>query len=40
MNFKSVHTILSLCIVLLSTPAMAGDLLVSAAASLTNAFRK
>jgi molybdate transport system substrate-binding protein len=38
MNFKSVHTILSLCIVLLSTPAMAGDLLVSAAASLTNAF--
>jgi len=38
MNFKSLHTILSLCIVLMSTPAMAGDLLVSAAASLTNAF--
>lgn len=38
MNFKSLHTILSLCFVLLSTPAMAGDLLVSAAASLTNAF--
>lgn len=38
MNFKSLHTILSLCIVLMSTPAMAKDLLVSAAASLTNAF--
>lgn len=38
MNLKSLHTIMSLCIVLLSTPAMAGDLLVSAAASLTNAF--
>lgn len=38
MNFKSLHTILSLCIVLMSTPAMAGDLMVSAAASLTNAF--
>lgn len=38
MNLKSLHTILSLCIVLTSTPAMAGDLLVSAAASLTNAF--
>jgi len=38
MNFKSLHTILSLCIVLISTPAMAEDLLVSAAASLTNAF--
>jgi molybdate transport system substrate-binding protein len=29
---------LSLCLVLFSTPALAGDLLVSAAASLTNAF--
>ncbi len=38
MNFKSLHTVLSLCIVLMSTPAMAKDLLVSAAASLTNAF--
>lgn len=38
MNFKSLHTILSICIVLMSTPAMAKDLLVSAAASLTNAF--
>lgn len=40
MNFKSLHTILSLCIVLMSTPAMAKDLLVSAAASLTNAFKE
>ncbi len=38
MNVKLLHTILLLCIVLMSTPAMAGDLLVSAAASLTNAF--
>ncbi|MGE4442563.1 MAG: molybdate ABC transporter substrate-binding protein [Desulfomicrobium sp.] len=38
MNFKSLRTILPLCVVLMSTPAMAKDLLVSAAASLTNAF--
>lgn len=38
MNFKSLRTILPLCVVLISTPAMAKDLLVSAAASLANAF--
>lgn len=40
MKSKLLHTILSLFLVLASTPAMAGDLLVSAAASLTNAFKE
>ena len=40
MKSKLLHTILSLVIVLASSPAVAGDLLVSAAASLTNAFQE
>lgn len=40
MKPKLLHTILSLVIVLASSPAVAGDLLVSAAASLTNAFQE
>lgn len=38
MKPKTLHTIVSLVLLLASTPAMAGELLVSAAASLTNAF--
>lgn len=40
MKSRLLHTILSLFLILASTPAMAGDLLVSAAASLTNAFKE
>lgn len=40
MKPKTLHTILSLVLFLASTPAMADELLVSAAASLTNAFTK
>ena len=38
MKPRMLHTFLSLALFLASTPAMAGELLVSAAASLTNAF--
>lgn len=37
---RLVHTFLTLSCLLVSTPVLAGDLLVSAAASLTNAFQE
>lgn len=35
---RPLYTLMSLCLVLFSTPSLAGDLIISAAASLTNAF--
>jgi len=40
MNFRTRHIVLAMLFILLSGTAYAGDLLVSAAASLTNAFQE